>query len=121
MLVLDLQLFLEAQPLDRHVPLDELQFVIQRDARLAARLEHGAQQVAERDHGLQCTRVLLEPYQRGDGVERVEQEMRLQGAREGFEPGLGELPLQFEWHPVGCRPGAGDTPARSRRRPPGCN
>ncbi len=95
-----LQIVLEAQALDGDVTIRELQFLAQRHAHVAAGLEHDAQQVAERDDCGQGTPVLGQANQRGDGVERVEQEMRLQSARKHVEPCLRELALQLELHQV---------------------
>ena len=96
MLRAHLQIVFEAQALDGDVAIRELQFLAQRNAYVAAGLEHDAQQIAQRNHRGQGTSILGQPYQCRDRVERIEQEVRLQRARQHVEPCLRELALQLE-------------------------
>jgi hypothetical protein len=89
------QPIIEAQPLDPQIVLGPRDFLLQRNPRIAVGREHDAQEIAERDQRSERLLRVREPDESSDGVQRVEQEMRLQPARQRFEPRLREAPLEL--------------------------
>jgi hypothetical protein len=96
--ILDLQPVLEADALDLEVAADEIQFALERVHRLLAVLQRAAQELAEAGDDVLGLAGAVVADEAGDGVERVEQEVRVQlhlqrveaGAHEaGLEPGVG--------------------------------
>jgi len=81
---------LEADAHDLQVAVHELDLLAQRDLRLARAFQRVAQELAEaRDHPPHAARVALD--QRGHGVQRVEQEVRVDLAAQRRQPRLGQL------------------------------
>src|SRR5436190_3576850 len=86
---------LEAYFRDVDVEIEQGELAPQGHLRLLSALEAVTQQVAEPgDHAAHAARVALD--ERGDGVEGVEQEVRVELTAEGVEPCLGELTRELD-------------------------
>jgi hypothetical protein len=86
----DREPILEAHLHDVDVEIEQRELASQRHLGLAAPLEAVAQQIAEpRDHATHAARVALD--ERRDGVQGVEQEVRVELTTQGVEPRFGEL------------------------------
>ena len=93
------QAILESGLLDLQILLQELELLLQRDARRAAAVERQSQQIAQAaDHPVGRVRVGVD--QRRDRVQRVEQEMRVQFRLERLQPRLRQL--RFELRLLHC-------------------
>ena len=83
----DRQAILEARLLDLEVLLQELQLLLQRDARRARAVERQAEQIAQAaDHAIGAVGIGV--HERRDRVQRVEEKVRLQLGLERAQPGL---------------------------------
>ena len=87
----------EADDLDVEIVVDEFELLAQRHERVAL-LEQAAENLGELEDHL-ARRVGIEAHQRGHGVERVEQEVRIDLALQRVHAGLQQQPLLlFQLH-----------------------
>ena len=87
---LDLELIAETNLLDLEVMLKKGELFSQRDLLPVLRLQRHAQQIAEMlDHAAGQLRIAL--HVRRDGIERVEEKMRIELHSQGVEPRLAKL------------------------------
>src|SRR5262249_41674287 len=90
----DSETILEARLFDVEVLLQELGLFLQRHLRLAAAIERDAEQIAQpADHSVGGIRIAV--HERGNGVQRVEQEVRVQLRLERLEARLDDLRLEL--------------------------
>src|SRR5690606_41366875 len=85
----------KAHALDLEVPIDERGFLGQRDLRLRVRVEHAPEQITQRRDRLYSGFAVAGPDQRSDGVQAVEQEVRMQLRRERLELRLAQLRFEL--------------------------
>jgi hypothetical protein len=108
----------KAHLLNREILVQELQFLLERELLYGPRAHRQSKQVAQaHQHLVGCVDVLV--HQRGDGMQRVEQEMGLQLVPERIKPRLDEAGLQttLSERPLLCLAVVVDGVAQSHERP----
>ena len=86
---------MKARALDVEIIAEQFELPFERHLLLRAAAERSPQQLAELPDHVHRRLVIVAPHQRGDGVERIEEEVRIELHAQRLEPRLGHAGLEL--------------------------